>query len=44
MKFVLKNCRKLCSQPEWMELMKNHPELCVQANQRTADLLQQSEN
>ena len=33
MKFVVKNSRHIFSQPEWMELVKNHPELCVKVNQ-----------
>jgi hypothetical protein len=44
MKFVVKNSRQISSQAEWMELAKNHPELCVQTIQRMADLLHNSEN
>ncbi|EFX75749.1 hypothetical protein DAPPUDRAFT_250076 [Daphnia pulex] len=39
MQFFLENSRELCSQPQWMSFMKNHPELCLQANQRMAALL-----
>jgi len=38
MKFVLINCSKLSRQPEWMELMKNYPELCLDITQRISDL------
>lgn len=39
MKFVLQNCSKLSRQPEWMELIKNHPELCLEVTQRIIDYL-----
>ncbi|XP_046454137.1 speckle-type POZ protein-like [Daphnia pulex] len=39
MEFLLENSRELCFQPQWMNFMKNHPELCLQANQRMAALL-----
>jgi hypothetical protein len=39
MEFFLENSRELCSQPQWTSFMKNHPELCLQANQRMAALL-----
>jgi hypothetical protein len=44
MKFLVKNFRKLCVQPEWMELMKNHPDLCLRANQQMAELLPKTES
>jgi hypothetical protein len=44
MKFLVKHFRKLCVQPEWMELMKNHPDLCLQANQQVAEFLPETES
>jgi hypothetical protein len=36
MNCVVDNWRELCSKQEWMDFMKNHPELCVLAIQRMA--------
>lgn len=34
MKFVAANGRQICFLPEWMDLMKNYPDLCLTATQR----------
>lgn len=36
---VAKNSLTLCSQPEWLDFIKNYPELCLKVNQRMACLL-----
>ncbi|XP_046445271.1 uncharacterized protein LOC124194913 isoform X2 [Daphnia pulex] len=36
MKFVTDNFRELCYKSEWLEVIKNHPELCLLVNQRVA--------
>ncbi|EFX75747.1 hypothetical protein DAPPUDRAFT_199215 [Daphnia pulex] len=34
--FIVKNSKDLCSQAEWLDFMKDHPNLCVEINQRMA--------
>lgn len=36
MKFVTDNFRELCYKSEWLELIKNQPDLCLLVNQRVA--------
>jgi speckle-type POZ protein len=36
LKFIAKNFATLVSKPEWMEMMKNRPDLCLKANQKIA--------
>lgn len=38
--FVVKNSLHIFSQPEWMELVKDYPELCVKVNQSMAVTMQ----
>ena len=39
MVFILKNSDELFSQPNWLDFMKNHPELCLQIKKKMAKLL-----
>lgn len=36
--FIAKNAKSVCAHPDWMELIKNHPELCLHATQRIAGI------
>ncbi|EFX75745.1 hypothetical protein DAPPUDRAFT_250083 [Daphnia pulex] len=37
--FIAKNSQELCSQPAWLDFMKDHPQLCLKIIQRMARLL-----
>ena len=37
--FMSKNAKAVCGHPDWLELIKNHPELCLQATQHMAGLI-----
>lgn len=37
MRYLVENSSKLCYQPEWLDFMKSHPDLCVLVTQRIAD-------
>jgi hypothetical protein len=37
--FIAKNSEELCSQPAWLDFMKDHPKLCLEINQRMAKLI-----
>ena len=36
LKFIAKNFSTIVSKPEWMDMMKNRPDLCLKANQKIA--------
>ncbi|EFX75726.1 hypothetical protein DAPPUDRAFT_306637 [Daphnia pulex] len=40
MKMTVKNCKHLCSQPSWLNLMKNHLELGLEVTKEMADLVE----
>jgi speckle-type POZ protein len=42
MKKIVKNCKMLCSQPSWLNFMKNHPELCQEVTKKMAYLVDNS--
>jgi speckle-type POZ protein len=37
--FISKNAKAICSSKDWMEIIKNYPELCFQATQLILGLL-----
>jgi hypothetical protein len=39
LRFIAKNSEELCSQPAWLDFMKDHPKLCLEINQRMAKLI-----
>jgi hypothetical protein len=39
MKFLVENFRVISFQPEWTDIIKNHPDLCLEATQRMSVLL-----
>lgn len=39
MSFIMQNCEELCSRPEWLGFMKNHPETCLEAIQAMASIV-----
>jgi speckle-type POZ protein len=38
--FIARNSQELCSQPAWLDFVKDHPQLCVKIMQRTANIVQ----
>jgi hypothetical protein len=39
LRFIAKNSEELCSQPAWLDFMKDHPKLWLEINQRMAELI-----
>ncbi|XP_046656712.1 TD and POZ domain-containing protein 1-like [Daphnia pulicaria] len=39
LRFIAKNSEELCSQPAWLDFMKDHPKLWLKINQRMANLI-----
>lgn len=44
LKFLAANSLAICSQLEWMHLIKNYPELCLLATQHMSKLLNKTNN
>ncbi len=38
--FIAKNSQELCSQPAWLDFMKDHPKLCLKIIKRMAKIVQ----
>ena len=37
--FLVLNCRQICIKPEWLDFIKNHPELCMLVTQHMSALV-----
>jgi speckle-type POZ protein len=38
--FIARNSQELCSQPAWLDFVKDHPQLWVKIMQRMANIVQ----